>query len=121
MTEVAGEFCRSAAEQGWLAAGEPPLALMGHSFGTFLAVECARALQAAHGYAAQHVVSVAGIAREFLQQLPLYQEDFDVRDEALLRRKTEASAAQMYTSSAGELEQPAELDADMRRHGVEGQ
>ncbi len=109
---------QSVFDQNWLQDGAPPLVILGHSFGTFLAFECARQLKVSHGHEIHHMISIAGIAREFLAPFPLYADDFDASDKALLAEKTDATVLAMYKERPFFMED--DFNPTMRKHASEG-
>ena len=82
--------------QGLLSLGvlgdQTPLVLLGYSYGTYLAYECARRLQQRYDQRVAHVVSVAGIPADQLDSSltawPSYEGDTPVQQLQSLLRAT---------------------------------
>lgn len=97
-----------------------PLAFMGYSFGTYVCYECIQGLtQRGLGDKCCTLISVAGIAREFLEQFPLYSEEFNIYDEAEFRRRGDETAIQMYRKVPFFLEEG--FNPKLRLHAGEGE
>jgi surfactin synthase thioesterase subunit len=81
--------------QGWLA-DSVPLVLLGHSFGTLFAYECAEQLRATHAFDVQHVISLAGVSFDYLCTLPIYQDTYDAHDKEGFERLFQEEARSVF-------------------------
>jgi hypothetical protein len=104
---------------GWLSpTSNPdriPVAMVSHSFGTFVAYESILVAQQKYSFKIAHMVSIAGITKEFLQPFPLYQ---GVLTEENFAEKARDTIFQMYNEIPYFWED--EYDPVMKAHAVEG-
>jgi hypothetical protein len=104
-----------------LETGQPPIAFLGHSFGTLQAYESAYLLQESYQFNVAHIISLAGVSFDYLRDLPIYQDNYDPRDKFSFEERFQEEAVATFGEVPGfVLEGHPSYNAAMKAYTVEG-
>ena len=121
--QITQEVCNAIVTKGWLHNGvaDVPLSVLGYSFGTLQAYECARALEVEQGYTVAHFVSIAGVPFDHLLTFSVNRDDYDADDDEVFDQKLRENLMLTFGYVPDYLNRhhPA-FNAEMRAHTVTG-